>query len=223
MLKQESLNASMEALKLSESMSTNLTGDGGIVKIPLKPPTSTKELDWVRGANAKFHYTVHAYIIDAPKKPATDSHAHTHNGKKCTSHKHSSSDECSSDTHKNSPNVESFKTIIDAIADKKPLPKEMFATQDHPSKSNPDLKPTRKKISDSRDGDPFDLRIGYSFSVKALEICVKSMKIGETSRFLCMPAYCEVPQLNPGLRAAGDCIAAKQTQQGPSRLWQTAR
>jgi hypothetical protein len=48
--------------------------------------------------------------------------------------------------------------------------------------------PVRYFVADSRQHDPenpFELRIGYSFSVKALELCVKSMSIGEKSRFLC--------------------------------------
>jgi hypothetical protein len=48
--------------------------------------------------------------------------------------------------------------------------------------------PVRYFVADSRQHDPdnpFELRIGYSFSVKAMELCVKSMSIGEKSRFLC--------------------------------------
>jgi hypothetical protein len=53
----------------------------------------------------------------------------------------------------------------------------------------------KKLVSDSRRFDsqkPFELRIGYSFIVKAMEICVKSMKPGEKSRFLCMNDYIQV-------------------------------
>eukprot|EP00842_Homolaphlyctis_polyrhiza_P000124 jgi/Hompol1/1111/HPOL_005527-RA len=59
---------------------------------------------------------------------------------------------------------------------------------------DPDIKPIRKKIADSRDHDadhPFELRIGYNFSVEAMELCVKSLRVGERARFLCMPQYCE--------------------------------
>ena len=48
--------------------------------------------------------------------------------------------------------------------------------------------PIRYFVADSRKHDPenpFELRIGYSFSVKAMELCVKSMNVGEKSRFLC--------------------------------------
>ncbi len=55
-----------------------------------------------------------------------------------------------------------------------------------------DIPPVRKLIGDSRafnHESPFELRIGYSFSVVAMELCVKSMKIGEKSRFLCVNEY----------------------------------
>lgn len=72
-----------------------------------------------------------------------------------------------------------------------PLP-DQFQKQEHPSVKNPNLKPVRTQITDSRDAGVFELRIGYKFSVVAMELCVKSMQIGERSRFLCMPEYCEV-------------------------------
>lgn len=53
---------------------------------------------------------------------------------------------------------------------------------------NLDDAPIRQLVADSRQHDaenPFELRIGYSFSVKAMELCVKSMTVGEKSRFLC--------------------------------------
>jgi hypothetical protein len=58
-------------------------------------------------------------------------------------------------------------------------------------------KPKRQFISDSRtyalDGEkPFELRIGREFIVKAMEICVMSMKPGERARFLCMNEYVDV-------------------------------
>jgi len=61
--------------------------------------------------------------------------------------------------------------------------------QDRQEPSEDNAKPVRKLISDSKEADagkPFELRIGYNFTVKAMELCVKSMSIGEKSRFLCM-------------------------------------
>ncbi|KAJ3128280.1 hypothetical protein HK098_004859 [Nowakowskiella sp. JEL0407] len=50
--------------------------------------------------------------------------------------------------------------------------------------------PVRVKIADTRDvksSKPFEMRIGMGFSVKAMELGIKSMKIGEKARFLCDP------------------------------------
>ncbi|KAJ3417569.1 hypothetical protein HDV05_000026 [Chytridiales sp. JEL 0842] len=52
----------------------------------------------------------------------------------------------------------------------------------------------RVKVGDSLANDPhnpFELRIGLSFSVPAMEKCVKTMRLGERARFLCMPEECE--------------------------------
>ncbi|KAJ3164002.1 hypothetical protein HK101_000537 [Irineochytrium annulatum] len=54
--------------------------------------------------------------------------------------------------------------------------------------------PQRKKIGDSRDADPtkpFEMRVGLGFSVPCIEKCVKTMKVGEKAKFLCMPEECE--------------------------------
>ncbi|KAJ1561415.1 hypothetical protein HK096_004801, partial [Nowakowskiella sp. JEL0078] len=55
-----------------------------------------------------------------------------------------------------------------------------------------DQKPVRIKVGDSRENSkPFELRIGMGFSVKSMEIAIKTMKVGEISRFLCSPEHAQ--------------------------------
>jgi hypothetical protein len=59
----------------------------------------------------------------------------------------------------------------------------------------PSKPPVKRLIGDSKVHDPdrpFELRIGLGFSVPMFEKCVKTMKVGERARFLCMPEECDV-------------------------------
>ena len=54
-------------------------------------------------------------------------------------------------------------------------------------KEDEQVKPERRFVSNSKsytDSLPFELRIGYDFSVKAFETSIRSMKVGERARFL---------------------------------------
>jgi hypothetical protein len=52
----------------------------------------------------------------------------------------------------------------------------------------------RVKIGDSRrwDRQPFELKLNRGFSVQAFELAIKTMRIGETSKFFCLSQYAEV-------------------------------
>ena len=61
-----------------------LVADGSIVKLMLQPsPPYTPDIQWQKGCNAKFHYTVHAYV---PQDSPQESKKHEHSGG-CCSHK----------------------------------------------------------------------------------------------------------------------------------------
>lgn len=56
------------------------------------------------------------------------------------------------------------------------------------SKKSEAVKPIKKLIANSDDdGAPFQLRIGMGFTVEMFELCLKTMNVGERSRFLVMP------------------------------------
>ncbi|KAJ3277564.1 hypothetical protein HK104_003198, partial [Borealophlyctis nickersoniae] len=146
-----------------------ITPDGGILKLTIRPgDLSAPPPEWSRGSNAKFHYTVHTY--SRPGEAAEKGHVHT----KSCSHGHS---DHAVDGH-NHTHIHTH-------------------THDHSETHNSrgeEQRPIRKKVGDSRDLDPekpFELRIGFNFSVRAMEMCVKTMRVGEKARFLCMPQYCE--------------------------------
>ncbi|KAI8929582.1 hypothetical protein BC831DRAFT_443295 [Entophlyctis helioformis] len=219
--------------------------DGGIMKIPIRPPpaASDRPIPWSRGANARIHYTVHAYVrgdedeqlrrLEAEQKAKERAEQEALEAREaqealarskdacCDSDSDCDSD-CSHSHHDHShagrtaklnAKAEMFRKILDTAK----ASKTAAATKTPPSAAETEQRhrdaerqkqqqqdavmaayegkaPIRQKISDSRENDPnepFELRIGYDFSVKAMEICVKSMRVGERARFLCMPEYCE--------------------------------
>jgi tetratricopeptide (TPR) repeat protein len=157
----------------SEAQSVSITPDGGIVKIPIIEKKDGKAIKWSRGMNAKFFYRAFAYIT--PTTEESKEHS-----EKCGSHcKHSE---------------EEKQEILKKKADMLKMLLDGKSKKDHHSPPlDPSKRPIRTLISNSRDNDkdPFELRIGYSFSVTAMEIGIKTMKVGEKARFLCMPEYCE--------------------------------
>ncbi|KAJ3269092.1 hypothetical protein HDV01_001865 [Terramyces sp. JEL0728] len=161
----------------------NVTADGGIIKIPIVSQPERKEIKWERGINAKLHYKAFAYLVPGQKeecKHDTDCvhKSHSFCGSDCKGEK-------DADRMKNK--VELMQKLLDSSKITKDEKKETKIELD------PNLKPVRQQVSNSRDLQPFpfELRIGYSFSVKAIELCIKTMKIGERARFLCMPEYCD--------------------------------
>ncbi|KAJ3045278.1 hypothetical protein HDV00_011150 [Rhizophlyctis rosea] len=156
-----------DRLREIQNNTTKITEDGGILKMTIRPPTSeVPSSRWTRGANARFHYTTSAYLTpeDAEKfdtKEQCDHHDHGHS---------QDGHDCKShDTHGTHTDISTKKSLASD-------------------------RPIRKKVADSKEADlskPFELRIGFNFSVKAFELCVKSMGIGEKARFLCLPEYCD--------------------------------
>ncbi|KAI8893546.1 hypothetical protein BC833DRAFT_608016 [Globomyces pollinis-pini] len=177
-----------------QNLSESITPDGGIVKIPIITKTGPK-INWTKGFNAKFHYTVHAYIVPTnadEKSTDTTSEKDTHcchdHSSSGSHHKHDHS--CQTDSKQREELLKSKMEMVEKMLSNSKK-KKVKNTSKLPL--NPAQKPVRTLISDSRKNDknPFELRIGYSFSVTAMEIAIKTMKVGEKSRFLCMPEYCE--------------------------------
>jgi tetratricopeptide (TPR) repeat protein len=157
----------------SEAQSKSITPDGGIVKIPIVEKKEAKSIQWSRGMNAKFYYKAFAYIT--PQGEEKQEHS-----EKCGSH-------CKHSEEEKQEILKKKADMLKMLLDGKPKK----ASQQE--QSDPSKRPIRTLISNSRENDPepFELRIGYSFSVSAMEIGIKTMKVGEKARFLCMPEYCE--------------------------------
>ena len=178
----------------SKSNSYSIVPDGGIIKLPILEKASTKPIEWRRGVKAIFHYSAHVYLAPGSEdhsKEANDPHDQT-NSKSCLNHTHSKS--CS---HEPEREISNRVSMIQELLRKSSLSqeeKEKRKSEYYRDSNDSKVRPVRTMISNSRDNDPnpFELRIGYSFSVPAMEICIKTMQIGEKARFLCMPKYCEV-------------------------------
>lgn len=104
----------------SASLATNLTADGGIIKIPLQQPTNKSEINWKRGANAKFHFSVYAYITptEVKSKDTEIDHGEEHPNHGCgdgCNHEHNHK------SNKMKDKIANLKTIMDAIKDKSML------------------------------------------------------------------------------------------------------
>jgi hypothetical protein len=186
-----------------EQNSETITPDGGIIKIPIKEQKGGKLIKWVKGINAKFHYKVYAYVFPifdgSTNENTCQGHAHNEQSHSCCSNKKTKDEQLQE-------KVDLIKSLLEPKKSK-----ESAAIL-----AEPKGKPVRTLVGDSRKNDekPFELRIGYSFSVEAMEICIKTMKVGETARFLCMPDYCEVGIiLNLGFCSVGICNAPRKDEQ----------
>ncbi|KAI8854904.1 hypothetical protein BC829DRAFT_378782 [Chytridium lagenaria] len=172
-----------------------------IYKIPLDSPqpspTSTqKKISWGKGSNAKFHFTVYAYVspdieaaataeIENMKKDHHEGHKH---GKKGHDHHHKDPKKRGEELQKR---AKAFEAMLEQLKDGgKTTRKEVKEVKDGQKTLPP---PTRRKLSDSRNYDekPFEMRVGMGFSVPCMEKCVKTMKPGEKARFLCLPEECD--------------------------------
>ena len=180
----------LNASKLISNVdSSAIVPDGGIIKLPIIDSTDSKPIQWRRGVKALFHYSAHAYLPpnnskSVGKADCKDSHTHSHG--------------CS---HHTKSDINDRVTLINDLLDRSKETAEQKAkrkSEYYSEESDIQGEPIRKLISNSRDRDskPFELRIGYSFSVVAMELGIKTMKVGEKARFLCMPKYCEVKYIN---------------------------
>ncbi|KAI9189751.1 Aryl-hydrocarbon-interacting protein-like 1 [Blastocladiella emersonii ATCC 22665] len=164
-----------------------VTDDGGIVKAVLRPPTEpAAEIRWVKGTNARLHYTVSTapfVLANPPKiKPASAS-------KKKAAHKHSSA--CS---HGHDHGDDHGCAAEEPKPIEPPKPGEpVFAS---PSGVAYRFDPSARRVladtaRDDGETELFELRMGRQFTFKALEAAVQTMRVGETSKFLVSPEYAE--------------------------------
>lgn len=180
--------------------SENLTGDGGIIKLGLKTFPQRQKVNWRKGVNAKIRYTAHAFITPPSEKSKDNQdgqcgsdchdHDHNHNHKHDHKHNHKHSHGCCDTLEDKMKRLDVLKDLVEKGSKKSKKAPEKIKDED----LDPSQKPVRTLISDSTKNDPinpFELRIGYNFSVTAMEISVKSLKVGEKARFLCMPQYCD--------------------------------
>ncbi|KAJ3179829.1 hypothetical protein HDU87_002397 [Geranomyces variabilis] len=195
--------------------------DAGILKITLREPVANQPPpNWVRGANARFHYSVFIYTPEEQPHP----HPHPAPGEhdKCSSgngggvkkgtakmgkgdgggggrncghtHAHVHKQTAARPSHPSPPRL---SEMVDKAAGLAGSSDARADADDASSSAEPFPRPVRRKVGDTREDTPdapFELRIGYKFSVTAMELAVKSMRVGEKARFLCMPQYCEVNQ-----------------------------
>ncbi|KAJ3085179.1 hypothetical protein HK102_000240 [Quaeritorhiza haematococci] len=154
-----------------------VTPDGGILKLKLRDGDLTKGLPkWERGSNALFHWVTHTFAQKEEKKKtkkashSCSSHGHDHEHHQ-DEQRHSS---CGKGTCKDKEHQHHEHT-----------PKKGGSNGQGPH-------PLRTKVGSSweyDDGKTFEMRIGLSFAVPAFETCVKTMRVGEKARFLCMPEH----------------------------------
>ncbi|KAJ3105786.1 hypothetical protein HDU96_008443 [Phlyctochytrium bullatum] len=186
-----------------------------IYKLPLPgpPPSSisSKKLSWGKGSNAKFHFTVFAYVSPETESAAAEevenlkrSAAHDHHHHNHGHHHHDHKDDSKKRGELLQERAKRFESILEQLTEKpkkKPVSaknethavaKEVEETKTGKSKEA-ESKPVKRRISSSRDYDekPFEMRVGLGFSVPCLEKCVKTMKVGERAKFLCLPEECE--------------------------------
>lgn len=147
-----------------------LTADGGLVKLlvttgdPCKPPPK-----WEKSTKAVFHYKV----FTIPYEQKQDAENWFKHGLALVD---LDSEQVADSDVQDLGRSESGKAVN---------------LNRHPSRVDPNR---RTLIGDSKRWDkrPFELRIGKGFSVEAMEVAVKTMRIGEVSRFFCLPKYAEV-------------------------------
>jgi tetratricopeptide (TPR) repeat protein len=249
---------SYDASLSNYSNNSSMTGpqpidpNSAIFKIQIVQPKSTaKTPSWTKGSNAKFNFTVHAYVTPELEKAADeelermkhdhnhghkhDKHNHKHDQQKDQKEKRAeelkrrakmmeemimqmkkgsiSGTSSGGNSKKKSSQTDDKQTKKEAVT--KP---EGCTNHDHDHNNNGDHDHSthhkevtklsssnessssgapfkRIKVGDSIENDPtnpFEMRIGLGFSVPAMEKCVKTMKVGERARFLCMPDECEV-------------------------------
>lgn len=189
-----------------------ISADGQITKLLIKRAVVHSVPDWSRGCNARFHYSVYAYVL--PKSPQnteknSNGHVHTKSCHHPESKAKNNAFEGFFKAKSENPNNEFMESQVDRKAYHKPGSLDLPTQESHShtqvdevsngagktSHPNPPAseRPTRTFISDSKTrGDPFELRIGYKFTFAALETCVIGMIPGETSRFLLMGEHVDV-------------------------------
>ncbi|TPX36958.1 hypothetical protein SmJEL517_g00952 [Synchytrium microbalum] len=153
-----------------------VTPDGGIVKMQNLTTASEQFPVWERGSNAKIAYTAYTFIPhdleSTPNDPSSPSPVAKH---ECHQH-NSSSDKicCSNHENEHKHDCSSSHGKCHQEPDIIPLP------------ITEQSKPKRVKVGES---SVFELRMGMKFSVPAMEECIKTMRVGETAKFLCLPPY----------------------------------
>ncbi|TPX72542.1 hypothetical protein CcCBS67573_g05781 [Chytriomyces confervae] len=201
----------------------SIDGHSQIYKLPISDTSETsfparkslpnpKKPSWAKGSNARFNFTVHAYVTpdleaaaDMEMKRISEEHAkghvkdtHVHKDGCCGSDgKNSREDKLKERTSVIESMIDQLKGAAPAKKSTQPAAAKTEPPSDAPpTKSTANQRPLRKKIGSSMDtnapGVPyFELRIGLGFSVPMLEKCIKTMMPGDRARFLCMPEECD--------------------------------
>jgi hypothetical protein len=157
----------------------------GILKLPIReaPVGAQATCDLPRGTNLHLHYTVHAYLpadaahewesrVDASHKP----HHHDHHGSCCGT----------GDQSQEQATIARMERLL------------AQAKRQHVKETGEGVAqvPKRVLVRDTRttpgSSKAFELRLGLGFSVTCMEECVRSMRLGEVSRFLVQAEHCEV-------------------------------
>jgi hypothetical protein len=197
----------------AKAQSESIVPDGGIVKLPLVSMPNNSSIKWKRGTNALFHYVAYAYI-----SPCQHESAEIHNCNE--SH-------CCGKNHDRDAELQRKTKMLEELFSKTKLSdqeKKKNREDAYREPENHEKKPVRTLIANSKDNDesPFQLRIGYKFAVTAMEICIKTMKVGEKARFLCMPQYCEVFKVHVGIYPIRSCNEARKVKQRTAKGWETS-
>ncbi|KAJ3216662.1 hypothetical protein HDU67_009190 [Dinochytrium kinnereticum] len=187
---------------MSANSPTPIDPASKIFKVLLEPSPnarrSSKAVSWGKGSNARFHFTVHAYVspeVEAAAEAEIESmkkdHQHGHSHKHDHDHDHSHKKDPKKRGEELQKRAKAFEVMLEQLKDSKPAKsgkKASAKTADAPADTVKGGKgesgvgsgkpPAKRKISDSRafDEKPFEMRVGLGFSVPCLEKCVKTMQ-----------------------------------------------
>ncbi|TPX35406.1 hypothetical protein SeMB42_g07175 [Synchytrium endobioticum] len=173
---------------------SRVTEDGGIVKMILSRQvpknatvghsSDTEIVGWERGWKARIQYTAWSFLpddLDMSTGLTSSECCGDKHDKHC--HDHSDNRRSSNCSHRHNEETQIQLPALTSTS-----------------------RPKRVKVGDSSlDSVPFEIRMGMKFTVPAMEACIRTMRVGETARFLCLPPYTDgYTQLEVALRQQRD-------------------
>ena len=201
--------------------SEKLTADGGITKMLLHRPSDAEVELWLPGSNAKVAFTASVYTLGdvaLPKSDGKHERGHHHHEETPQEKQQRMREKMAmmnrvlggkmfASVPTKAPKKKKERAAGKASDTILPNSDAHRGHESHPLGTNggtahaekEEQKPEVRKVKicsswEMNPSEPFALRIGKQFSFQALETAVKTMRIGEKARFLCMPEHGHVRQ-----------------------------